>query len=582
MNSTTRIPLAVGDPDSRKKKPATFSRFILPFAYQPQFATRSREQTESAVWRPIQLDGSDLDQARSRFHYFTIETADVLYRRASWWQLKLSTDVAARMSFDCPRRSGGTYRVAIQPPRLALFEWRNAYQRLKEHHADIGDLLATGFLLVDVYFPEQTTPPEFDDLLDFNEKFRYWRQPYVGHSDTDQNVGGRWYLHQLGQKPARPKKGDDTLVATAKGCKEADRSRELYTRWWLDWLECPLETERRLHLFPSSFADDASTWLERPESAASEGWAVYADHRAFVWTCAQVPDGASFLARADGENKADLTTLGRWIKLLNVDSAGGSPGERTAFERDWSAGRTYKRWASFGTLYGFSYHSGAMISEPRREPPFWLHFRYTYADQVLLLLYLRVTTFRFSRALSRQAADARDAVTGFSDRQSQLLWHARFQRLQHDFVLFSDLYKFPLVSNQQQAVELYGLAREALDVEDLCREIESEVAATDGLFDNLVARNLNLIAHVGLALALATGLFGMNLVIDRLPWVDAEASGFEPRKLTVEVAWFVGISLVTVFLFMRQSVSFQALDQRVRRWVTRSYSRLRQWVVEGF
>ncbi|MGH8613413.1 MAG: hypothetical protein ACREYF_15710 [Gammaproteobacteria bacterium] len=61
------------------------------------------------------------------------------------------------------------------------------------------------------------------------------------------------------------------------------------------------------------------------------------------------------------------------------------------FEREWAKERTYRRWEEWGSYYGFNYHSGAMLGPPETNPPFWRHFAEVYFDQVLLLLYLRVS-----------------------------------------------------------------------------------------------------------------------------------------------------------------------------------------------
>jgi hypothetical protein len=47
------------------------------------------------------------------------------------------------------------------------------------------DLLRTGFLLVEIYFPEaaQDSRPNLDDLLEVNELFRYWQSPFPNHAE---------------------------------------------------------------------------------------------------------------------------------------------------------------------------------------------------------------------------------------------------------------------------------------------------------------------------------------------------------------------------------------------------------------
>ena len=67
---------------------------------------------------------------------------------------------------------------------------------------------------------------------------------------------------------------------------------------------------------------------------------------------------------------------------------------------EWAAERTYRRWAHYGTLYGYTYHSGTMLSGPSYEPPTCQHFKEFYFEQALLMLYIRVGLFRFSKELT--------------------------------------------------------------------------------------------------------------------------------------------------------------------------------------
>ena len=117
------------------------------------------------------------------------------------------------------------------------------------------------------------------------------------------------------------------------------------------------------------------------------------------------------------------------------------------FERRWAKERTYHRWEELGTWYGFNYHSGVMIGPPFNTPhdtPIWRHFRQMYFDTALLLLYIRVTLFRFSRQLTKITSEY-DITESKS--------HKVFQCLRADFTTFTIRYQFPLLSNQQQAIE---------------------------------------------------------------------------------------------------------------------------------
>jgi hypothetical protein len=236
------------------------------------------------------------------------------------------------------------------------------------------------------------------------------------------------------------------------------------------------------------------------------GWVVYSDSRTFVWTCAVVESGG------DGH-----IARGLWTRLLNVDTAEwGTP---SAFEREWVEERTYQRWVAAGSLYGFTLHSGAAVVPPQDEPPLWRHYRESYFDQTLLLLYTRVSLFRISRWLSEVSAAARDGEAGVQD---EGLRHD-LSRIRKSLTLFANLYQFPLLSNQQQGIELYSLARRIMDIEQLSAELGQQVNGSHELLEMLAdqeealaARRLNVVAASGAVLAVATGFLGMNIVAEGL------------------------------------------------------------------
>jgi hypothetical protein len=169
------------------------------------------------------------------------------------------------------------------------------------------------------------------------------------------------------------------------------------------------------------------------------------------------------------------------------------------------------------------------------EPPLWRHFRQMYFDQVLLILYIRVVLFRFSTKLSLISKEARDA-----GRHRWEEWGTAFEKLRWDFALFTNLYQFPLLSNQQQGLEMYSLARKSMDVDELFREVQEEIQGTNDYLmqrrsqdqarisnelartsqdqariSNDIARtssHLSMLAAIVLPVALALSFLGMSIV----------------------------------------------------------------------
>ncbi|MHB9000150.1 MAG: hypothetical protein ACYC9N_11635, partial [Thermoanaerobaculia bacterium] len=450
------------------EKAVSYTRFVLPFAYSPQ---RLRHVHDGKSYQLAKLEN---EEARRR--YFTPETANVLFRRAAWFQ---STAQAHEEDFWV---NGSKLTVNFSPPRLVLFESERAFKTSARNEPVVTH---TGFLIIDATFPSQTDVVPMSHVLYFNEEFRYWRRPYNEH-----------FNEHFGPFIAAAAEGNETNI------------RMRYFRRWSDYLNLPIEYSGRWYqLFPSSgrrsWPDEAESWVKNDPGSGDSGWIAYTDERAFVYTCAIGAEGMEMLPPS-GSGPADFPY---WVSLLNVDRTGSHP---SPFEREWVQQRTYTRWEHYGTLYGFNTHACAMFTplpDPTVKNPIkvWKHFREVYFDQILLLLYVRVTTFRFSDLLSR--VSEKIPINGH-----------HFRSLREEFARFTNLYRFPLLSSQQQGVEMYTKARKHLDIDELFEEVQKEIEATHEFFElressaqSKVATWLTMIATVAVLPALL------------LSWVDTES-----------------------------------------------------------
>lgn len=323
------IALVCGDPREEKQAVergdpgdhgASSTCFLFPFAYRPE-PDRSPTPGEPCYGPLVCRDAQWVQRRR----YFTPETADVLFERAAWFEIAQ----ADWEGWTYPRRftarlSSGAFEVGLAPPKLVLFEWHQEATDRKR-----PDAFQTGFLLLEAHFAKDpANRPTLDDLLRFNERFRYWRQPFTGFADRLREVVGR-------------------------ASSDADRDEptallQLYLGRWLSLLELPLrspETGKPLRLFPASWGARARHWWLQelqadPGRAPGEHCLIYADNRAFTWTCALVEHGTAALPQPDPRPTGDPCgpeDFGYWIKLLNVDNPGSSPQANngtTPFERD--------------------------------------------------------------------------------------------------------------------------------------------------------------------------------------------------------------------------------------------------------
>lgn len=538
-------------------EPASYTRFILPFAYHPQKRSKisgngyyyEKFSPEEQIWRE---------------RYLTYEIADVLFRRAKWFRFTSKNAFSEiPMAFrDC--QEGKELKVNIVQPTIVLFEW-------PVDTKNDPQILQTGFLIVELNFSLSNNDcPSLDNLLEMNELFRYWRQPFEGHENLSRpsTKGYRTLLKNVSYRI-----GEKETIA-----QKTDPLDDIYFERWASLLEIPVKIENEVgaveywDLFPDRWGTNAREYV-RSNDSNSETWAIYADNRTFVWTCAVIDGGGKALRDRFALPQRPAWDFGHWVKLLNVDRPGDNCETShlcTDFEKKWAEERTYKRWQEGGTFYGFSYHSGAMLGPPDKDLRLWKHFGQMYFDQVLLLLFIRVTLFRFSMKLNGISSKLLDS------REEQEEWGKDFEGLRQYFTYFTNLYQFPLLSNQQQGIEMYTIARQAMDVDELFNEIQKEINGSHEYLSIIEEKNqavkmkeqsdrmerLTYTATVGLAMALTLGFWSMDIIVD---WLKKfQLYGLQPREGLMLIISFI-VFAVIVWLLISWEIGFNWFKKRLSR-----------------
>lgn len=488
-----------GDP--RKTDSASFTRFVLPFAYRLLPANKKAiDQLKTGLFyetvKPIEND---------RQLYFTHETRQVLFERTLWLSVndKNGWDQTTWAKEGCHVNiRGRKIRIFMLPPRIALFEWDVHKPKRKN-----DTILQTGFLLTDIYFPEITEEnrPTLDDLLFINDLLRYFSCPYEEHAEKYDAA-----LRDVIIEVNAEQKIDAKRIGTAVTLVEK------YFDRWQNLLSIPVKINGDCFQLVPEFSPRYNA-ANKPDSNASQDLPdhiVYADNRAYVWTAAILSEGVKSLQWAFRTNDQYAHQFGHWIRLLNVDAPDDEFSSKThnsvtTFEKKWAKERTYHRWEEGGTWYGFSYHSGAMLTRIDKpdDPPFCRHFSGIYFDMTLLLFYLRISIFRFSMRLSRIMTD--DAG---DDK-----WTKEFTNLREQFSRFTILYQYPLLSNQQQGIEMYDLARNHFDINEFYDEVKREIDDTHEFLELKISRRVETlatwIAVIGFAITVmgvTIGLFSMQ------------------------------------------------------------------------
>jgi hypothetical protein len=188
------------------------------------------------------------------------------------------------------------------------------------------------------------------------------------------------------------------------------------------------------------------------------------------------------------------------------------------------------------------------------------HWFQMYFDQFVFILYMRATLFNFSDTLSRIS---RGLIKPPANNEE---WRTCFLSLRRKFTFFENLYQFPLLSNQQQGLEMYQLCRRHMDIDELYREVSTEVHGSDSLVEGQLAEDrssaaklLNKLGALGLIFSII--LAGLGCLLGTLQVFLGEC---EKSRMAALVIGSVVVILTSIFCVHLQNVSCSA-DQIGRK-----------------
>ncbi len=459
------------------------------------------------------------DLAEARRDYLLPETRLTLFSRARWFRLQEQksgnasgrrAELSGALTPNYPNKPI-PFRATVE---LFLLEWdrarrveENATGSVKASAQSVAEPIveAVGFLLF-VAVLDDSQSPSLETLLDFNERMRYLKRPY---------------------KEARSQLtlwlGNENNLIFERGVDDVDKEECYWELWEKLISHYTLRDEKGSYrLAPTDIRlDDHGSDASNEQRRVSHGKrGGYPDDRAFTYTLACVAGQAGFGRLGDRDDAVEEYGERVWSRLLNVD---GSKDLDTCgvleYQLRWIKGHTYKRWLGLNSLYGYTDFSAALLVKlsAGREVDFRLayyHYHLMYLDQLLLLLYERVTLYLFSAAISN-ASHEYFAATHSSDKSTEGEYTnpeekkalQRFHALREQFMLLTNLYQFPMFTTQYQGQEMYTLARKSLRVEQLYKEVETEVRATDEWLAQRATEEVNArlqkIQFVGLVIVLA-------------------------------------------------------------------------------
>lgn len=539
-----------------------YTYFIVPFTYRLQ----GTEGSTAGVLRYVPddehgihietVDGErELEDSRfrpdarrlGRDRYLLPEARISLFNRAKWFRLR-ADDPDALWEGEIKFNTGSNEKPCIEtlrfnagPIEVVLFEWERSSERAtNERNAeDVGMLLVPVVLEPDL----QGGAVSLANLLDFNERFRYIDLPTWDKAQSD-------LAFRL--------KGDVKEEYTYTG-KAAEVSR--YWPFWTSLLRYPFHVDgRTFRLQVDGYSDwERLKWDVSPKhSRGIDGSPAYPDDRAFVLTFACVEGLPEFKGLPSRQTGQAQGWESQWYALLDVDNREKLDSELSPTELDWLHARSYERWLGWGTAYGYTDFSNAMLVRKmeRNFADAYYHLHTHYLDFLLLLLYQRVRLLRLSYLFT---------LASGREKQKQ----GELRELRRHYTSLINLYRFPVITTQYQGQELFELAVQSLRLDHLYEQVGAQVAASDALVtqdsDEEIENRLYQLQVVGFEVALVVLLMTfVTLVIAVFAFIEALYPDGHRWMKWLHTDWVIAVLLVTLPLLLVASV-----------WVLRSARKAR-------
>lgn len=220
-----------------------------------------------------------------------------------------------------------------------------------------------------------------------------------------------------------------------------------------------------------------------------------------------------------------ILQLDDWYKYVFVDS-GDPTCQDTEMERKLLKESSYTRWIGYGSIYGISRYSFVMLSSADPDNPLYKYlydnFSTEYCRMAELILVQKASVLRFSQEVTNiSMLDKRKNLSDMVD------------SLYKEYIRFVNQIHFREISAQDQAIELYKMLYEKMDLENQVEKLDKEidelhnyVSLYEDRQKSKVMDIMSIMAGVLLPVTVVSGFFGMNNSLNEAGGGDSWLSSF--------------------------------------------------------
>lgn len=258
-------------------------------------------------------------------------------------------------------------------------------------------------------------------------------------------------------------------------------------------------------------------------------------------TCQYKKDGKEY---PDPSLREYCDVYKNWYKYVFVDASDSTCQNPELFKELIVKG-TYRRWQDWNSLYGMSRYSFVMLTNETCPQYLLKYFETEYVRMAELILVQKASFLRFSRE-----------ITNLSSLDSRRNLSKKADSLYKEYIRFVNQIHFREVSAQDQAIELYRMLYEQMNIEHQVKMLDEEMSELKTYIDHYedgkkaeVMNSMSLLAGIALPVSIITGFFGMNSKTNQAGASDALISSFTFQWILCLIA---PIIMVIVILRMKR------------------------------
>ncbi|MBP2202245.1 hypothetical protein J3E07_001686 [Methanococcus voltae] len=208
-----------------------------------------------------------------------------------------------------------------------------------------------------------------------------------------------------------------------------------------------------------------------------------------------------------------------WHRFMFMDS-GSCTCQNEKLLTELNKKHTYTRWSNYGTLYGVTRYSFALLTTKYCDNNKFLvnHFKTMYFEMVQLCLAQRASILKFSEDISQ---NSKNGINGKGLEGKGLNNYLNNVRsLYGRYINFLNCMYFNEVSAQEQGIEMYDLIQDRMNIKQNLKDLDNELNELHQyvtlIESNKTSEKINLLAILGALFVIPsffTGFFGMNLTM---------------------------------------------------------------------